>query len=649
MKGAFALAAFVLCCAAQQPEAPIRRGLFVDPEGLLRALTGPTGGQKAVLVGSGQALAAGASSKSSWYAVGRTLFVTGRGEETSCAVPDGGVLGSFDLDGLPFAFYFPQSNQQARWDAGTGRLGPMEDVPLEANQVVVAIGPAGPHSDQIALVTAEEGAGGAALVSPSGEVLRYQPAQPGTAPESMEWLDDGVALLRAGGVLKAWRPGEEAQLLPLADPPGFALYYRDPAAGETPVGESFTFASAAPGETSEARFRIRNPTAASVTINRLSIDPGPFRTFDQFFPPRIIAAGDFADFSIRFAPTEAGEFERLLHVNDLLVKLRGSSTGLPFLEIEVSGAWKRLTTGSATDLGTVERRATLERRSRVVTPPGATAAAPPAISGEGFSLSADGADEFVIRFSAEKAGSYSGSLDFAGRSFAVTATASEFSAPRPIPTIDAAQLKSGSQQKVTVEFSENSRVQTTGTLKLVFRPDTAGSPDDSSIAFLPQLTRQVGFTVKEGATRADFNGSDGVSLQTGTTAGTIVLQATVGSVTREASFHIAPAPVSLQSAKASVAPGAAEVVAVGFDNARSVSKVTFTFILKSGLAAAPGRIEKDVSATFQDYFKGNPAAGGSFALRANFPVSGAASELIGVEVEIANSQGTCQTGRLRFE
>jgi hypothetical protein len=174
-----------------------------------------------------------------------------------------------------------------------------------------------------------------------------------------------------------------------------------------------------------------------------------------------------------------------------------------------------------------------------------------------------------------------------------------------------------------------------------FVPD-AGLPDDTAVMLLPSSVRAVPVTIREGSTATEE-----LLVQTGTTAGLVQLRATVGSRSAQASFRIAPAAVVLQSVKASVASANAEIVLTGYDTVRSASKLAFTFYLRSGQTAAPGRIEVDAGQQFADYYKA--VSGSAFRLRAHFPVSGAHTELDSVEVEVSNSAGRTTTGRLRFE
>ncbi len=392
---------------------------------------------------------------------------------------------------------------------------------------------------------------------------------------------------------------------------------------------------AVPGESSTARFRVRNTGSTAVVITRLSIDPGPFKTFDQFFPPRIIAPGEFADFSVRFAPEAPGEYARTLHVNDLRVTLLGASTTSSSVELESGSGWIWLKAGEKVSLGAIERRSALIRRIRI-TPP-----APASVTGEGFRLLPT-ADPSVmeLHFQSDRVGVASGTLTVEQRSFPLEVQVNDFPPPTPsfVWSDPPGPVK---QMKFRVRLSEAARAAVTGALTVTFTPDS-GLPDDTAVMLLPVSARSQPVSFAEGAAE-----SGELVLQTGSTAGTIRIRIAVGTKSAEETIRISPLPVVLTEAKAAVSSANAQVTLTGFDTSRSASKLSFTFYLKSGQPASPGRIDVDVRGAFGDYYK--TVSGSIFGLRAHFPVSGTHTELDSVEVEILNASGSTSTGRLRFE
>lgn len=579
MKRICLLALATVVCSAQ--ETPVS-GYFRDAQGALRALQGVDGAWTAPVVIPEGVLSAGYSGRTLWYKSADALQVRTDGAGwVAVSAPLGPAQAAFDGNGALAEVYFPDAGVSARWD------------------------------------------------SEAGELSQYQFQTVDPAPEQ---IAAGLFLRRDEDRLLGWRAGGETFVLPLADPPLFQLYLRNSDGTETLVAGSVTFPVTAPGDTADLRFRVRNPGAAAVTVSRLSVDVGAFRIVNQFFPPHVLAPAAFADFSLRFAPTERGDFSATLFVNDLRTAVRGSAVAGPVVELEETAGWAPLTAGETVELGSVERRATLKRRLRV------TPAAAMTLTGAGFTLvSTSDPTISEIWFTSETATTATAVLSVDTRRFTLRATATEFALPRPSIVTPPASLEPATQQKVVIRLSEAARATVLATATLTFTP-LSGQPDEPAIAILPALTRTVSLSFSVGEREKE------ITFQTGTTAGSVAVRAVIGTESAEVQFTLPARPLTLTATRASNLP---EVVLTGYDNRRSVSKVAFIWYLKSGQTVAPGRLEVDVATPFRDYFGQNP--GGTFQLRARFPLSGTATELDGVEVELTSAQGTVQTGRLKLE
>ncbi len=569
---------------AQAQELPVV-GAFRDDAGALRLVEGVPGAWTARALVREGVLSAGSSGCWIWYKTATELHVGTRdGEWRHVPAPEGPARGEFAATGEPARFLFPKTGEQAEWLAGADALGELRPAWIDE-------------------------------VEP--------PAQ----------LGERWQVVRSAGVLAARDANGAEWTLPLAEAKQFDLYARG--ATETLVADSFVMPAAVPGETSEAKFRIRNLTAAPVLINRLSIDPGAFTTFDQFFPPRYLDANGFLDFSVRFAPAEAGSYSSTLYINDTKVTLAGSSVAVATVELKLDAGWQTLKSGSTTSLGNVERRSALTRALRVSQEAAVT------LTGAGFTLAPGSAKtDYTVSVTSEVAGTATGTLNVDGRTFTLTAQVTEFATPTPALVLPEAAITPAQEVGLTVKLSEAAKAALTGTLTLTFAP-AAGLKDDPAVAFLPSATRTVPVTIAEGASQ-----SDTVKFQTGTTAGVITLALTLGSKTAQTALTLGAMPVSLTAAKASVASGVAQVTLTGYDVTRTVSKLAFVFYLTSGAAASPGTIAVDASPAFSAYW--TSVTGGTFQLQATFPVSGTYTELAGVEVTVTNGSGAAQTGRLTF-
>lgn len=577
-----------ICClllplSALAQNRPIR-GYFADGRGALRALAGAPGAWEAPVIIPEDVLSAGYDGRLLWYKTAKHLFLCS--DEEGCQsfeAPEGPAHKLESGNDGRLSFYFPLADQLAAIDKGRDPEFTIVEKELD------------PHPEQIG---------------------------------------PGLHAVREGDQILARTDDGSATVVPLAEVPSFRLLFRD-GNNETPVGDTFTMPPAVPGESSTARFRVRNTGSTAVVITRLSIDPGPFKTFDQFFPPRIIAPGEFADFSVRFAPEAPGEYARTLHVNDLRVTLLGASTTSSSVELESGSGWIWLKAGEKVSLGAIERRSALIRRIRI-TPP-----APASVTGEGFRLLPT-ADPSVmeLHFQSDRVGVASGTLTVEQRSFPLEVQVNDFPPPTPsfVWSDPPGPVK---QMKFRVRLSEAARAAVTGALTVTFTPDS-GLPDDTAVMLLPVSARSQPVSFAEGAAE-----SGELVLQTGSTAGTIRIRIAVGTKSAEETIRISPLPVVLTEAKAAVSSANAQVTLTGFDTSRSASKLSFTFYLKSGQPASPGRIDVDVRGAFGDYYK--TVSGSIFGLRAHFPVSGTHTELDSVEVEILNASGSTSTGRLRFE
>jgi hypothetical protein len=138
-----------------------------------------------------------------------------------------------------------------------------------------------------------------------------------------------------------------------------------------------------------------------------------------------------------------------------------------------------------------------------------------------------------------------------------------------------------------------------------------------------------------------------MALQTGTTAGAIVFTLTLPNGTQTASLTIPPAAINFDTSSGVRRVSDLDVSLTGFDNTYSASQLAFTFYDKKGATMQPGVIRVDATADFRLYFAASQV-GGAFGLLATFPVSGDATQVAGVDVQIVNSAGVAKTQRITF-
>lgn len=456
-----------------------------------------------------------------------------------------------------------------------------------------------------------------------------------------EWVEAGWRIERGEGTAFLLREADGARFVLPAISASLQLAVFVPPSQETPVISTYAFPMTAAGDASEVRFRVRNTGNAAVEINRVFIAPGgAFRVSNVFPIPRTLAPGGFGEIRVEFAPQAGGPFKGELKINETVWTLTGASEAVPELETYDGQAWVQVASGGNLDFGQVQPGHPLEKWFRFTLP----AMAPPIISGEGFSLDWFG-EGFRVTFRPSTAGSYSARMSLGARTWNLTGTGAPPAQPAPSFVQLPNELQSGAEQSVQAVLTAPASTSSSGTLRIEFEPETKQLGDDAAIVFLPSQSRSIGFTVKQGLSEVEFP-DGGATFQAGSTAGWITLRMLLGSHSIEQRIRIAPAPVKLDAVVARRSPNVAEIVIRGIDNTRTASRLGFTFYRTDGSIA--GSFDINVEQAFAEYYGANPKVGGVFQLRAQFPTSGDASLLEGVDVTLSNQSGICETGRLRF-
>ncbi len=428
---------------------------------------------------------------------------------------------------------------------------------------------------------------------------------------------------------------------------------------ERPLGVLYDLGSIAAGDTMKVGFRTRNTGTAKVELRTITVAGAGFSLSDYPSLPYTVAPGMAAEFTVRFAPGMSGAFSAGLSVNGAAAILRATAVSAVTVLVERdNGSAELLTTGAVIDFGRVERGAAATRRLRLENRSGGWLRIEAArVQGQFFSgpaglalpvvLDREQNVSFEVRFSPPTVGQPEGSLDIDGRRFVLRGTGTEIPLPRPAIRVELDALTSARQGTLRIEFAEAVRRAATGKVSIEFRSEVAGVAADPAILFLPASSRFAQFTVTEGGTRARFGERDDITFQTGATAGALVLTASLGEHTEEFIVPIAPAPAGFASVTALRSGSLIELQITGYDNVRSISRMTFAFYDAKDAPIAPGAIQVDVARDFRRYFESS-VVGGVFAMRAIFPVLGNPSEVVSVEAEAANSIGSTRSARIRL-
>ena len=452
-----------------------------------------------------------------------------------------------------------------------------------------------------------------------------------------------------------------ARLLIFALLPACAAYaqfslYQVNGGVELPVGTAFDFGAVDAGAQASVPFRIRNTSANPATLAALSVGGVGFSLTAPAVPVTL-ASEAALDFTVTFQGATAGLYSAGLEATGISVLLMAEvQQGLSYAVSTNSGWQPLITAGTPVSFGSVAAGAA-NTVHFLVQNPSALYLTVPAISVQGQSFALAGTSPsglllgpqqnaaFDIVFTPPGGGTFSGSLRAGNLVFALGGIGIAPPLPAPSVTLSLAQNASAQQGTAAVTFAGPVPSDAAGSLSLSFQPLAPGATDPA-IAFASGSTT-VPFTVAAADTQAQFGGSASAPFQTGTTAGTLVLTASVGNATAQQSIVIPPAPVTVTAAQASRGAGSITLQLIAFDNTRSAGKIAYTFFDAQGNPVLPGAITVDSSADFAAYFASS-TNGGVFSLTAVFPVSGDAGQIKSFQVQFTNSAGTSLTPQTQF-
>ena len=415
------------------------------------------------------------------------------------------------------------------------------------------------------------------------------------------------------------------------------------------AGPSVNLGSAAAGDAAEFRFRALNTGASPVALANLSVTGAAFSLSAPFLP-LTLAPAQSHDFSVRFSPTAPGSYSASLTVNTFSTILRASALLGPSLLLTSGGQTVLLSDSSLQVNLAAGQTLTLAFSA------GNPHAAPLTLTelslvGEGFTLVnppalpvtlAPGENlPIPVRIAGGAVGESSALLTIGPRRFSIFAIVfrPQLAVPR-ILTGDAPP-RNGQQLAVRLQLAQPAVGAGSGTLRAIF----SGTGDDPAVVF-PNGTREIKFDVAAGSRDATFDGVPETVIQTGTTAGTLRLEAATETGVTSETFRFDRGVVVVDNAAATRNGSNLDIEISGFDNTREVGSLNFRFFDRAGNAVG-GVITTTPADLFRTYFA-QSNLGGVFRLRASFPVTGDATMVGSVLVEIANTVGRTDLQRLNF-
>jgi hypothetical protein len=279
------------------------------------------------------------------------------------------------------------------------------------------------------------------------------------------------------------------------------------------------------------------------------------------------------------------------------------------------------------------------------------------VSGTGFlipravqtplTIPPSGTSSFNINFSPTASALYSGSLSVDTQTFPLSGTGLTPPLPTPILAFDSGSATSAQQPNLTMSLPSPSPEAASGSVNITFQPDSPLVTDDPAVSFLATGARSVPFTIHPGDTQIPLGGQPGAVFQTGTTSGKITFKVSINvAMTGDPTLTltIPPQTIFLEAASAVARAGALDVQVWGFDNTYSAGNMAFTFYDLTGKTIGAGAVPADFTSAFRGYF--TSGQGSAFQMLVTFPVTGDASQIGAIDLQMSNSAGSIPTQHL---
>ncbi len=451
---------------------------------------------------------------------------------------------------------------------------------------------------------------------------------------------------------------------------------------QTPVTGAYNFGSYAPNATNDVTFAMNNTGSTPVTVCGFGLSssgPGSaigFAIVNTSTPPIPIAVGRSFNFFVRFTGGPVGGYTAYLSVNYVLntatcgspqsstspIQLTGSVVQAAVLTVAspCTGPDAQGNVGFGRIQQTQQVKCTFTLSNPYTT---ALMITPVSLSGAAFqaalptqtSIPAGQSLTFQVTFTAAAALPYNGSLMVGVETFPLTGTGFLSPMPAPVLSFNSSTLQSGNQYLLTAALPSAAQTAYTGTITMSFAPSITGLKDDTAVKFIASGSRAVSFSVAQGATALQLGGQSAVSFSAGTTAGTITFTVNAGVIglsgNATTAVTIPAGPVAITASSGSSITQALIVSLTGYDNSYSLGQMTFTFFDRSGKPLG-GPIQADFSQQFQVFYQnqapGGVTAGSAFIVAVSFPITGDASTVGSVNVQLNNTAGTTTVSGVKF-
>lgn len=446
------------------------------------------------------------------------------------------------------------------------------------------------------------------------------------------------------------------------------------------AGQAITLPDIAIGQSESVTIQVQNTGNAIGTINVISLAGSSFSLANLPALPVTLAAKATTSFTLTANPSQPGPAGGTLRIGNDLFTLAVNGIG-PNL------VYSYVTAGTTTSIPpqgsvlfsplSVSQTASLPftvsntgTSAALIATIGIASGSPSPFTLTGLpplpmNLQAGAAITFTINFAPISPGQATANLLVNAQSFALLGFGNQ---PPALPSYQivgpSGSIGPFQQPTVGLTLSQTYPLNLTGTLTIQVTSNSFAA--DPAIQFSTG-GQTVAFTIPAGQTQAIFpNGSTGIRFQTGTVAGGIVIIPTFATTT---GLNLTPAnPTELQLTVPSQAPvlltaaisgqtAAGFVVTVsGYVTSRSVTSLSYTFSVISGVTSATSTFSVNVSQASNIWF-GSAAStgfGGQFSIAVPFTLQAtggavATTALQSVAVTATNAAGVSNSVSASFQ
>lgn len=421
----------------------------------------------------------------------------------------------------------------------------------------------------------------------------------------------------------------------------------------TPVasGSTITLANTAVGQTTTVTISVTNNGSASGQIAGVSVTGAAGLSLSNLpVFPVTLASGATQQFTLTFAPIQPGSVSGTLSIGSdsftvvssglgpLLTYSYASSAGATSLAAGQVAIFSPIAVGSSESLSfTIQNTGTTAATVSSIGLAGPSAIfALQQLPSLPFNLNPNAGVTFAIAFLPNATGVLTATLAINTTTFTVSGTGTQ---PAPLPTYQfqgpSGNLQPASQPTVGLTLAAAYPLALQGTLTLAFT--SAVFTDDPSIEFA-NGSRTISFTIPANSTQAMFSGSvTSVPIQTGTTAGTIVI---TPSFAISGGFDVTPpspgvlsltvpraAPQLLSGSITSETLNGFTLVLSGYSTTRVLNNFAIQITTNQGVTLSTNHLSVDVSTSSAAWYQGaaSQAFGGSFLVAIPFTLQNGSS------------------------